>query len=101
MAKDANRERLRTHGFKWNLEHNYLSPPEEAEFKRLKRTGAITVFRLVRCLACGEDVPKVEDNGQLIKIYCSKKCHDEHTTPPEDEEDEEEDDDEHEDDEPA
>jgi hypothetical protein len=93
----GNRERFRVQGFKWNLSVRYLTAPEVAEFKRLKQSGAITVFRLARCLNCGGDIPKVEDNGALVKEYCTKKCYDAKNPNDEDEDDADDESDEHDD----
>lgn len=51
---------------KFDLSKPYLTQAEAVEFKRLRDTGAVSIYRTEKCKACGGEVPKG-------KSYCKKE----------------------------
>ncbi len=71
---------------KWKLEIPYLLTSEKDAFKKLRKSGALTFFRVTLCTApgCANEVPKVEDkDGKQAKLFCCKACYEAATKPPE------------------
>lgn len=49
-------------------EKSYMTPGEQAMFKRLVKTQTISIFRCTKCKVCQTEVPKP-------KMYCSITCY--------------------------
>ena len=79
---------FKSRSLKWNLNFPWMTRTERDSLKSFRRTGEITSFRIQYCegrpldkdknpQVCPNEVPIVKDNqGNQIKRFCSKRCHD-------------------------
>jgi hypothetical protein len=80
---------------KWNMERSWMSHAERKALKKFRDSGHVSSFRILICKGAPEDkdgtarpcrgeVPiLVNDDGQQIKLYCSKDCYDSINAPAE------------------
>jgi hypothetical protein len=72
---------------RWNLDIPWMTEAERGAFKTLRSTGGLSSFRITYCegrpikdgkpVRCANEIPRVtNDQGQQVKRYCSRRCHD-------------------------
>lgn len=73
---------------KWNLDISWMTEVEAAAFNAFRKSGEISSFRISYCqgepldkdekpVKCTNEVPTItDDQGQQVKLYCSRRCHD-------------------------
>lgn len=85
---------------KWKLSVLWMTVAEQIELHRLRTSGKVSAFRIRICAGepeggCSEEVPRIDDeDGQPLKLFCSKRCYDSKHLDEDDDDDEYEDEDE-------
>lgn len=58
---------LDTYMFKPRPDQPWMTPAEKLMFQKLRRGGALSMFRCTQCEKCGVEIPKP-------KRFCSERC---------------------------